>query len=327
MEKDRDDNNPIVDLGRKPKGPTRRPTPYPTKYPTKFPTPYPSWFPTNFPTTIHENLPCPPGMHHYIETEVCAPCNKGRYNHGGMPYLRGMCYDIPEDVEYKYLNSTDVACKVWWIGTPIYEDGEYNEGCVDAPEPTPKPPTQSPIMIPTFIPTNIPTLEPIAHPTTMPSVNGGWTPWGKCVPLQYECGMGIQNRTCTNPRPINGGNLCVDDIAGVNVPAHFGFKYCNIPCPHKNPQIITTTPSTPTTNSIPLAIGASILGVLGMFGVLYIYKIIRRYRCMRRPRINSASVDTGIQLRTRQPYNTDDDAVQHLSSNDSLRVENTTMRD
>ena len=35
MKSDSVDNNPIIDLGRKPKGPTRRPTPYPTKYPTK----------------------------------------------------------------------------------------------------------------------------------------------------------------------------------------------------------------------------------------------------------------------------------------------------
>jgi len=325
MESDSVDDNPNIDLGRKPKGPTRRPTPYPTGFPTEFPTPYPSLFPTKYPTTIHENLPCPPGMHHYIETEVCIPCNKGRYNHGGMPYLRGMCYDIPEDVEYEYLNSTDVACRAWWIGSPIYEDGEYNEGCVDAPEPTPKSPTQRPTLDPTSPPTNIPTYGPTALPTTMPSVNGGWTPWGKCVPLQGDCGMGIQNRTCTNPMPINGGHLCIHDIAGVNLPSHFDFKYCNIPCPHKNAQIITTAPSTPVTNPIPLAIGASILGVLGMFGVLYIYKIIRSYRCARRTRVNGTTGDTGIQLRTRRQTEdvNDDDAVQHLPPSDSLRAENT----
>ena len=158
----------------------------------------------------------------------------------------------------------------------------------------------------------------------MPSVNGGGTPWGKCVPLQGDCGMGIQNRTCTNPMHINGGHMC----AGVNAPGHFHFKYCNIPCPHKNAQIITTAPSTPATNSIPLAIAASILGVLGMFGVIYIYKIIRRYRCARRTRVNIPQADTGIQLRARQtqhPHD-DDDTVHHLPSNDSLRAENTTTR-
>ena len=320
MESDSVDHNADIDLGRKPKGPTRRPTPYPTGFPTEFPTPYPSLFPTKYPTTIHENLPCPPGMHHYIETEVCIPCNKGRYNHGGMPYLRGMCYHIPEDVEYEYLNSTDVACRAWWIGSPIYEDGEYNEGCVDAPEPTPKSPTKIPTLDPTSHPTNIPTIGPTALPTSMPSVNGGWTQWGKCVPLQGDCGMGIQNRTCTNPMPINGGHMC----AGVNAPGHFDFKYCNIPCPHKNAQIITTAPSMSTTNSIPLAIGASILGVLGMFGILYIYKIIRRYRCTGRPRINNTPTDTGIQLRERETEHPhDDDTIRHLPSNDSLRAENT----
>ena len=320
------DNNPNVDLGRKPLGPTRRPTSYPTGYPSEFPTPYPSWFPTKYPTTIHENLPCPPGMHHYIETEVCIPCNKGRYNHGGMPYLRNMCYNIPEDVEYEYLNITDVACRAWWIGLPIYEDGEYNEGCVDAPEPSPKPPTQRLTALPTFEPTALPTFEPTAIPTIMPSINGGWTPWGKCVPLYDNCGIGIQNRSCTNPVPMNGGKICTQDVGGVDVPSHFYFKYCNIPCPHKNSIPIVTMAPSATQLSTTLTVVASMVGVLGMFGLFYIYKIIRRYRCTRRLQSNSAPVDTGIQLHVLQTDNTDD-TVQHLPSNDSLRAENTTNHD
>ena len=313
-----DDQN--VQLGRRPKGPTRRPTPYPTGFPTEFPTPYPSWLPTKYPTTIHQNLPCPPGMHHYIETEVCIPCNKGRYNHGGMPYLRGMCYDIPEYVEYEYLNITDVVCRAWWIGAPIYEDGEYNEGCVDAPEPTPKPPTQRPTFDPTFPPTNIPTFGPTAIPTTMPSVNGGWTPWGKCVPLQGDCGMGIQNRSCTNPVPKNGGGVCLQDIRGISAPSQ--FKYCNIPCSHKNSHpIVTMAPST-IQISTTLTVVASIVGVLGLFGLFYIYKIIRRYRCTRRRRIVEVEEERGVHLQTRHNPRANDDVVQQLPDNDSLRVEN-----
>lgn len=160
-----------VHMGARPRGPTRTPTPWPSRYPTIFPTSFPSWAPTQFPTTIHQNMPCFPGKHHDIETETCIPCNQGQYNHGGMPYLRDICYIVPKDSEYAYLNITDVKCKKEWWGDPIYQDGEYEEGCNDIPdEPTPSPvtppsasPTAPPTPIPTFLPTFLPLPSSVTH--------------------------------------------------------------------------------------------------------------------------------------------------------------------
>ena len=37
-------------------------------------------------------------------------------------------------------------------------------------------------------------------------IHGGWGVWNEC---SVTCGGGIQTRTCTNPRPQNGGSGCV----------------------------------------------------------------------------------------------------------------------
>ena len=36
-------------------------------------------------------------------------------------------------------------------------------------------------------------------------IDGGWTKWNEC---SVTCGVGIQKRTCTNPKPENGGKNC-----------------------------------------------------------------------------------------------------------------------
>ena len=95
---------------------------------------------------------CPPGTFFNEDTEICVPCVNGTYNHGFSSYTIYKCYNIPKDAEFTYLNATDVQCAPWWVGKPIYEDGEYEEGCVDAGEPS-------------FSPTLIPTLIPTSHPS------------------------------------------------------------------------------------------------------------------------------------------------------------------
>merc|ERR550519_2297875 len=48
-------------------------------------------------------------------------------------------------------------------------------------------------------------------------VNGGWSPWGACS--RGTCGgVGQQIRTCTNPHPANGGEVCEGDY----------IQYCNM---------------------------------------------------------------------------------------------------
>lgn len=44
------------------------------------------------------------------------------------------------------------------------------------------------------------------------SVHGGWTSWttqGRCNAPRCETGTAIRSRSCTNPRPRNGGRPCV----------------------------------------------------------------------------------------------------------------------
>ena len=91
--------------------------------------------------------PCPPGYRKDVVTENCLPCEKGKYNHGNMNPLRETCYTIM-DPEIVYVNATDVKCAPYWKGIPIYENGEYNEGCEDF-DPTPSP-THTPDDLPCF---------------------------------------------------------------------------------------------------------------------------------------------------------------------------------
>ena len=50
-------------------------------------------------------------------------------------------------------------------------------------------------------------------------MNGGWSDFGAC---SKTCGDGTQTRTCTNPKPANGGKACAGDAS----------KACNLKaCP------------------------------------------------------------------------------------------------
>ena len=45
------------------------------------------------------------------------------------------------------------------------------------------------------------------------AVNGGWADWGAWGECSKTCAGGEQtkNRTCSNPAPAHGGNVCVGD--------------------------------------------------------------------------------------------------------------------
>ena len=103
---------------------------------------------------------CPPGTFFNEDTETCLPCVNESYNHGFSSYTIYKCYNIPKDAEFSYLNSTDVQCAPWWVGTPIYEDGEYEGGCIDAGEPSP--PTT---LVPTIHPSPFIAPRELPQPT------------------------------------------------------------------------------------------------------------------------------------------------------------------
>ena len=134
----------------------------------------PSMTPTTSPSFSPSPKPCPPGHRLDPRThEKCIPCEYGTYNHGGMHFEKTNCYIIPKNGEFTYLNSIDVKCKKWWMGNPIYEDGEYERGCGDAPDPSPsRPLTPPPTIAPTKFPIiQYPTTNPTTNPTTHPSTN------------------------------------------------------------------------------------------------------------------------------------------------------------
>ena len=328
---------PIYPAARVPKGPTRYPTSFPTGYPSVFPTSFPSQHPTKWPTTIHENIPCSPGHRYNEDIDICVDCESGRYNHGGMPFLRDVCYDIPEDAEYEYLSSTNVHCRRGWRGNPVYEDGEYNAGCVDVPSDAPPSETDIPSNAPTFeslteSPSVVPTWHPTVRPTLQTPVNGGWSHWGDCEPYANGCGLGIQNRSCTNPTPAYGGSLCSHVIHGVRVPASFYVQQCIVPCyplpsvaptrehsilPWKHSRAPSALTSTKTPSTAVLVLTA-IAGIFGLLGLFYCYKLRRRYFIRRGPLVAIAVEERGIAMTERR----DDEVVEHLPPSDGLRLEN-----
>ena len=103
---------------------------------------------------------CPSGTFFDDHAEVCRTCPNNTYNHGTKLFNLHQCYSII-DREILYVNNTAVKCASGWTGIPIYDDGEYEEGCVDAGEPS-----FSPVWTPTFQPSQ--TFQPspfIAHRT------------------------------------------------------------------------------------------------------------------------------------------------------------------
>ncbi|XP_053401477.1 uncharacterized protein LOC123550590 isoform X2 [Mercenaria mercenaria] len=76
-------------------------------------------------------------------------------------------------------------------------------------------------------------------------IDGGWTKFGSYSPCTKSCGGGTQfrERSCTNPRPANGGAQCTGNAKET--------RQCHTnACPTKPPPTTTTTPKTtpiPTT--------------------------------------------------------------------------------
>ena len=95
---------------------------------------------------------CPSGTFFDDHAEVCRPCPNNTYNHGSKFFNLHQCYSIV-DREILYVNNTSVKCAPGWTGKPIYHDGEYEEGCVDA-----EAPSFTPVWTPTFQPSQ--TFQP-----------------------------------------------------------------------------------------------------------------------------------------------------------------------
>ena len=140
--------------------------------------------PTIIPTLDPRNL-CPPGKHHDShEPDICIDCSDETYNHGGMHYGREWCYSIPPNQnEFKYLDKINVQCGRYYIGNPMYHNGEYEFGCVDAPPPTDSPsfnpsdtPSYNPSEIPSFSPSNTPSYNPSEIPSYNPSDGPSYNP-------------------------------------------------------------------------------------------------------------------------------------------------------
>ena len=83
---------------------------------------------------------CGPGYYFDMPRDICLPCSLGTYNHGINKVLDA-CYTIPEGAAFMFFNATDVVCRDGWVGAPIYEDGEYEEGCQDAGDGPTMPPS------------------------------------------------------------------------------------------------------------------------------------------------------------------------------------------
>ena len=98
---------------------------------------------------------CPSGTFFDDHAEVCRPCPNNTYNHGTKFLNLHQCYSII-DREILYVNKTSVKCAHGWTGIPIYDDGEYEEGCIDAGEPS---------FSPIWTPTSLPSPPFIAHRT------------------------------------------------------------------------------------------------------------------------------------------------------------------
>ena len=121
-------------------------------------------------SSMRDVHPCGPGRYNY--ENYCFDCPNGKYNHGGCrfenEYCEERCYSII-DREITYLNSTDVVCSLYWMGTPIYEDGEYETGCIDAGEGPTSYPTRYPTGYPSLNPSSGPSLYPTNDPSNYPS--------------------------------------------------------------------------------------------------------------------------------------------------------------
>lgn len=100
---------------------------------------------------------CPSGTFFDDHIEICRQCPGDTYNHGTKFFSLHQCYSIVNR-EILYVNNTSVKCAPGWTGIPIYDDGEYEDGCVDAGEPS-----FSPIWVPTSNPS--PFISPRLLPT------------------------------------------------------------------------------------------------------------------------------------------------------------------
>ena len=245
------------DTKRPSKYPTKFPTRWPTRYPTKHPSPLPTKPPTTDPTshpTYHPSTaptpkptapagPCSAGERLDDAIEACVACAAGKYNHGNMPFAQEHCYGpapaptpthiVNPSEPFVYLNATDVACHApWWAGVPVYEDGEYEGGCVDAAPPSRSPSTAIPTQIPIDPPTVHPTILPVKTPTnpppsrrTSPSAHSGESPSSHSHPDDHH----HHEESSESPTDTNKYDLA---IAGITITAIIALAGVVLCCRH-----------------------------------------------------------------------------------------------
>jgi len=146
---------------------------------------------------------CDPGYHFDMPTDICLPCSPGTYNHGIKKVL-DTCYTIPPGAEFMFFNATDVICSNGWVGIPIYEDGEYEEGCRDVDDGPPPSfhPVPYPSLAPSLVPSFAPSFDPSLAPSLAPSLDLCNMQWSEAdLPLICQCIMAASASNTTTYYP------------------------------------------------------------------------------------------------------------------------------
>ena len=96
------------------------------------------------------------------------------------------------------------------------------------------------------------------------SVDGGWSTFGAYRPCTKTCGGGThtRTRTCTHPRPANGGKPCNGSATQTSP--------CNTrPCPTTPTTTTTTTTTTPMPTTTPGIVNTTSQTLINLLTVVF----------------------------------------------------------